>query len=215
MTDSAAYSNAIFVIDPDNGKRLTVECDAEYMRLISAFLASHCHHPTKDTYRIRVANGSVQVRECCITCGQGFGPAKSQRDKAWVEGLPWLSDELGDAYDHRRRAEKQQMLLDLARKQYAERGEHTKSYVAYLASPEWKAKRALVLKRCGGMCEGCGVKPATEVHHWTYEHLFDELLFELLGLCHGCHERITLERRGPDDADPGLADEAQLEAGTP
>ena len=33
------------------------------------------------------------------------------------------------------------------------------------------------------------------MHHWTYEHLFDELLFELYGLCHDCHERITSEKR--------------------
>ncbi|GAB5349772.1 hypothetical protein [Alteriqipengyuania sp. 357] len=29
----------------------------------------------------------------------------------------------------------------------------------------------------------------------TYDHLFNEFLFELLGLCHDCHERITAEKR--------------------
>lgn len=56
-------------------------------------------------------------------------------------------------------------------------------------------KRALVLKRCDGMCEGCGVVKATELHHTTYEHLYNEFLSELLRLCHSCHDRITREGR--------------------
>lgn len=51
------------------------------------------------------------------------------------------------------------------------------------------AKRARVLLRAGRKCEGCG-EEATQVHHLTYEHVFEEFLFELIAVCRGCHERL-------------------------
>jgi hypothetical protein len=75
-------------------------------------------------------------------------------------------------------------------------------YNAYLASPEWKAKRAKVLARASGGCEACANAAATEVHHITYAHVFDEPLFDLRAVCRPCHERLTKrdrenrERRG-------------------
>lgn len=38
-------------------------------------------------------------------------------------------------------------------------------YEAYRKTPEWQARRQLVLKRAQGICEGCLSAPATEVHH--------------------------------------------------
>ncbi len=200
MSEAPSYALATFVTDPETGERLVVEHDESYSEIMGEFLASGCQHPARGTFRFRVSNGAVQVRECCTECGQAFGAALSQKDKAWVDTLPWLPDGMSADYFEDREAHKRHLLLELARKQHAERGEFTKSYTAYLASPEWAAKRALVLKKCGGVCEGCGVKPATEVHHHHYTHLFDEFLFELAGLCHGCHERITKERREHKEA---------------
>ncbi len=62
-------------------------------------------------------------------------------------------------------------------------------YDAYLKSENWHAKRKLVMARANGTCEGCGVRPATQVHHFTYENLGDELLWELTAVCNLCHER--------------------------
>lgn len=63
-------------------------------------------------------------------------------------------------------------------------------YSAYLLTPEWKSKRARVLKRASGICEGCGINRATEVHHLNYKHIFKEFLFDLVAVCDDCHERI-------------------------
>jgi 5-methylcytosine-specific restriction endonuclease McrA len=62
-------------------------------------------------------------------------------------------------------------------------------YTAYLESDAWKKKRALVLDRAGGFCEGCGVNIPVQVHHLTYEHLFDEFLWELKAVCMRCHHK--------------------------
>src|SRR5262249_17294921 len=64
------------------------------------------------------------------------------------------------------------------------------AYESYLSSPEWDDRRALVLKRARGICEGCGQVPATEVHHLTYSHVGNELLWQLVAVCRRCHARV-------------------------
>lgn len=63
-------------------------------------------------------------------------------------------------------------------------------YREYLKSPIWREKRAKVLRRCKHLCEGCRTNAAMEVHHLTYKHIYDEMLFELVGLCEDCHRKI-------------------------
>lgn len=133
-------------------------------------------------------------------CGEGIGtPLSQKKDPSWVANLPWQSEDLTASYTSRREAEKQAILLELARKQYAKRGKFTTLYKSYMVSAEWQAKRALVLKRCGCLCEGCGTAKAVEVHHITYRHFGSEFLFELLGLCRACHDRITQEKYDVDE----------------
>ena len=67
-------------------------------------------------------------------------------------------------------------------------------YNEYLRSDAWRERRQLVLERAGGLCEGCRKRPACDVHHATYEHLYDELLFELLAVCRDCHKKIHPNR---------------------
>ena len=49
------------------------------------------------------------------------------------------------------------------------------------------------MERAQGLCEGCRRRPATEVHHLTYEHVGDELLWELKAVCDHCHRRCHPE----------------------
>jgi hypothetical protein len=73
------------------------------------------------------------------------------------------------------------------------------AYGIYLQSPIWLEKRRLVLRRCGGICEGCGVRKAVQVHHLEYpkdclpgspEWLRQEKLFHLVALCLDCHDDL-------------------------
>src|SRR5439155_22697334 len=73
-----------------------------------------------------------------------------------------------------------------------------KKYNAYLESKEWQDKRERVLKRANGQCEGCGAKAATQAHHLTYAHVFNEFLFELVAVCDDCHQRLHADD-APDD----------------
>lgn len=63
-------------------------------------------------------------------------------------------------------------------------------YRQYLRSPEWKRKRDAVFDREKGICQGCLNEPIEHVHHATYTHQYDELLFQLIGLCENCHRKV-------------------------
>lgn len=70
-----------------------------------------------------------------------------------------------------------------------QKDEDRKRYHEYLNSRAWKLKRNLIFQREKGFCQGCGEEAIEHVHHLTYNHLFDELLFELVGLCENCHRK--------------------------
>jgi 5-methylcytosine-specific restriction endonuclease McrA len=77
---------------------------------------------------------------------------------------------------------------ELARQRQEENDQWWAWYSDYLQSPEWAARRHKVLTRANWLCEGCRENQAVHVHHTTYTHAGNELLFELVALCQGCHQ---------------------------
>lgn len=81
----------------------------------------------------------------------------------------------------------------------------TKAYRAYMASPEWKARRLAAIIAADRQCQRCGwtvirgddpthvaetiAGYAFQVHHRTYSHFGNEQPDELECLCTRCHER--------------------------
>lgn len=63
-------------------------------------------------------------------------------------------------------------------------------YFTYLGSEEWRKKRKLVLERDKFKCQKCNIKIADEVHHLTYERLYNEKLEDLISVCSACHKSI-------------------------
>lgn len=64
-------------------------------------------------------------------------------------------------------------------------------YQQYLASREWGLLREAVRKRSANRCEHCFNAPQQAVHHLTYEHLYNEHVFDLLAICNECHEFVS------------------------
>jgi len=188
-----------WIKDPETGQLLPIEIGPDYSAAIHKFFEMECKHEQLEPMRITIADGRTQIVKCCTSCGERRGTPLGQKDRAWVHSLPQLPAELHETYKSRRLKERHAILLELARKQFAERGRFTKSYRAYITSPEWKSRRARVMKRCGGICEGCGDSAAVEVHHLTYRHFMEEFLFELVGLCQPCHERYHHEEEAPEE----------------
>lgn len=64
-------------------------------------------------------------------------------------------------------------------------------YHEYLKSAAWLEKREQRLKIDGHRCAMCGAKHGLQVHHLTYEHLYQENAeTELVTLCKRCHSSM-------------------------
>lgn len=69
--------------------------------------------------------------------------------------------------------------------------QHDRSrYQAYLQSPEWAAKRDAALLRFDGRCAVCNSADRLEVHHRTYERIYEEQVGDLIALCGDCHAKF-------------------------
>jgi len=69
-----------------------------------------------------------------------------------------------------------------------------KQYLEYLGSEEWKNKKKEFLSflKSGGcpiQCDICGEKKRLQVHHLSYENIFNEDIYDLQLLCVNCHRK--------------------------
>lgn len=137
--------------------------------------------------RIQSNGVAIFVRQC-LSCGRQIQAVK--KDSAEVRRLADVQpfdDTLQRAWRERQRQswELQNRTREAQREQ--ESTEWWRAYNAYLQTTAWRLKRQAVLTRANNWCEGCGVRPATQVHHKTYDHVGRELLFELVAVCNECH----------------------------
>lgn len=66
----------------------------------------------------------------------------------------------------------------------------TQEYTDYLLSDAWKEKRKEKLIHGGKRCEVCGTKKRLQIHHLTYERIFQERMDDLMILCRKHHEAV-------------------------
>lgn len=111
------------------------------------------------------AVGKANCLNCCNTFAKR--PEKKAREEEW-----------------RRKSE------EFKKERQQEQDDFAVRYQSYMQSWAWQEKRRIVLRRANFQCEGCGEQTATQVHHLTYRHLGDELLWELKAVCNDCHEKI-------------------------
>ncbi|MDE2105272.1 MAG: hypothetical protein KGL39_49055 [Patescibacteria group bacterium] len=134
--------------------------------------------------RRRLRGGSFQFRRQCVLCGRAAGSAVKAAIALAKGPIPDFDEILLAATER-----EEQDRWDLSKKEHEEKkSQWWADYNAYLQTPEWKARRDLVLARAKGICEGCLKNKATQVHHLTYAHVGDELLFELVAICDICHD---------------------------
>ena len=75
---------------------------------------------------------------------------------------------------------------EMKRRKYGNKKTWT-DYKSYLLSNEWKKKRDKKIKLANSKCENCGSTKNLQVHHKTYERIFNEKMKDLLVLCYICH----------------------------
>ncbi len=84
------------------------------------------------------------------------------------------------------------------RKPRKEKREGYSKYKDYLQSDEWQEVRKRVFLERGRRCERCGKdleNKIADVHHKTYENLFNEKLEDLEVLCRPCHQEEHKDKR--------------------
>lgn len=157
----------------------------------------HCGCSATEIRARLTSNGVRQYVRQCGRCGRCSNALpKASIPIARLSLIPDVDRELQRAWDERRRERHQELMSE--RRAHRDQ-EWWARYEAYLSSTVWLRKRSAVLRRDGGQCQarmvGC-LGEASQVHHTTYEHLFDEPLFELQSICSSCHNR--LHKRGEE-----------------
>lgn len=156
-----------------------------------------CEHRHSNLTARTLSNGTTAYYMQCLRCGAATSTAIAKAKAAellaqqnnTLEFCPPWNAQLVAQWAAQASAERASARFDRMIEAEDRRIEHTNQYHAYLRTPEWQDKRQKVIERCRGICEGCMDARVAHVHHLTYAHIFDELLFELVGLCEACHER--------------------------
>lgn len=148
---------------------------------------SYCAHERAEYRDRKIKGGSQQRIRQCLDCGKAVGNAvKLDADvdaPQWDETLPERA--LGAMKERQEVIYKTALerTLKLEIDGYAD-------YEGYLASDTWAKKRHTVMIRDKGLCQACLSRDATEVHHLTYERIFEEPMFDLVAICRICHAKL-------------------------
>jgi hypothetical protein len=153
-----------------------------------------CPHPRSELRERVLRNKSRQHIAQCMCCGWAVGQAVKRDKKARIS--QW-NLEIRSEWCRKQKSVRTNILCVAFDRKMQEDSAAGEKYAAYLKSDRWRDLRARVLQRDGGLCRGCFLRPAAEVHHMTYQHCYDEFGFELISLCAECHHRI--HARIPDD----------------
>jgi 5-methylcytosine-specific restriction endonuclease McrA len=171
--------------DPDTGIEHHIYHSEDFSHELAQWHQQTCLHLERQSCWAYDSSGRKALRHQCLLCGEIIGPAKRQS-----EALPDTPDADVDKWK-RYQEQREISYRSIFRRHIAiQRAEHTDfkgQHAAYLQTDAWKSKRAKVIKRANGICEGCLEQPATQVHHLTYEHWTNELLYELVAICRDCH----------------------------
>lgn len=150
-----------------------------------------CLHDIKQIAVIK-RNNSIEVRNICIKCMDLISTTKKTNlTTDEFNSLPQKSIEVienhkGIIFENARNLQKD--LIDTLKENRDSL--RIAEYNSYLNSRPWKNKREIVLKRDNYICQGCLKNQATEVHHLTYDNIYNELLFQLISVCKPCHNII-------------------------
>lgn len=158
-------------------------------------LGCYCKHDKSRTATLtrRSVAGAVSIWLQCDACGSAIGSAMAREaHPRWQDYRQWDSA-LQDIYEAARQAfwDERKSPIPTREEAAAEFAQRRREYLEWCrTSPEWHAIRDRILWRSRGHCEGCLQRPATFVHHLTYE--FGKLppAWHLKAVCDLCHERL-------------------------
>ena len=188
----------LWVTNPKTQRGTKLSQALELERDYREWLSLECTHQNIEIMKIPLRVGKPHVRKQCVDCGMAFGSAIPHSQILDMSKLRVGTTEDQYNYNRSRGSDLEKIKLRHLGIQ-TKPGWGTSEYGEYLQSSAWQAKRDAVLKRANNTCEGCGIAPATVVHHHHYENIYDEWLWDLAALCRPCHSKCHPEHRTGDD----------------
>lgn len=152
-----------------------------------------CRHGNQTLrFKINAACQKMFVWQCS-DCGRKVGSwvkrseidestATAFDEQAWDAAISRDSEEWSRRWQENR--------ADMQLQQKFRNAQWRAKYEMHLRSEKWRDICRRVKERDDGLCQGCRLRPGAHVHHLTYERMGDEMLFDLVLVCRGCHERI-------------------------
>lgn len=140
--------------------------------------------------RRRTGSGLMSYGHWCEDCGRWWRRRKEEIPEGIdPDDLEFEDPEVRQKHWQRKREFYEERRYD--HQTHVQRVNDAKKslYDQYMQSESWAAKRAAVLKR-DPICKACGVAPSQQAHHLTYDRFGDEPLFDLIGVCIPCHQKI-------------------------
>lgn len=189
----------MWITDQDTDRKYRLDNTPQLAAELDAFDRSDCQHPDQEIRRRPHRGGGSHFYRQCKTCGRVDGSALKK--SAETENAPPYDLELENRFMAARATQRAAIYQKHIRIQRDRQDGFKREYDVYLESAGWQAKRAKVLRRANGICEGCLENEATQVHHLTYRNVFDEFMFELKAVCYACHQRLHAEP-AEDDGEP-------------
>ena len=96
------------------------------------------------------------------------------------------------------KTEKHQPIINSNVQSSIQQQKNNKKFISkeeYYLSEEWETKRRFALHRAGNRCDRCGSKGPLQIHHITYDRLYDEKPEDLEVLCLKCHKKADNQRK--------------------
>lgn len=151
--------------------------------------AEACEHKSTTIRKRKTRSDSWQILQQCNTCGKRVGTFLPQKDLN-LETIPEWDRELEE-----RSAESLKRKTAAAWKveKIKQVEAKLKEYDEYIESEDWRKIADKVLKRDKHTCQYCGDAKAKQVHHLTYNRLYDEAMFDLVSVCVKCHDKLHPE----------------------
>jgi hypothetical protein len=131
--------------------------------------------------------GNYLLRQQCKVCGEAKSTGLKNRLVDNVNSLPDFIEDLYEVVFNFKKEAVNSFRVEPDMEMLNE-------YNNYLNSDKWKLKRKKVLERDNHLCQACLTNKANEVHHLTYQNIYDEPLFELISVCKRCHEKIESKK---------------------
>ena len=130
--------------------------------------------------KYKIKNGVEVLRKQCLNCGRLLTRSYKRNIVNNFNSLPYY-----DASAKDKRGEISIIFANYKQNFFNKSRDYYRN--VYLFSDEWKHKRDLIMELYNYKCQECGAE-ATDVHHLTYERIFQEDINDLIPLCRKCHE---------------------------